>query len=100
MRILENSHFDYRLRGLIGRSLAMKKHERLAESERHLRLSAMDALEVLRNQAGLRDEDRAKFHIDLIRLPSREKAGLVDVRFNSPVRKTICCVSLPTATHF
>jgi hypothetical protein len=33
-----------------------------------------------------------------MRLPSGEKVGLVDIRFDSPHRKTVCCV--PVATHF
>jgi hypothetical protein len=78
----------------------MKEHERLAESVRHLRRTAMDALEVLRKESGFRDDDRAKFHIGLMRLVSGDKVGLVDIRFDSPARKTICCVSLPAATHF
>jgi hypothetical protein len=78
----------------------MKKHERLAEPDRLLRRTAMDALEVLRREAGFRAEDRAKFHIGLIRLSSGDKVGLVDIRFDSPDRKTVCCVSLPTSTHF
>jgi len=78
----------------------MKEHERLAEAERHLRRTAMDVLEVLRKEAGFREEDRAEFHIGLMQLPSRDKVGLVDIRFDSPARKTVCCVSLPTAGHF
>src|SRR5215204_5025349 len=86
--------------GSLGRSFAMKEHERLAEAERHLRRTAMDVLEVLRKEAGFREEDRAEFHIGLMQLPSRDKVGLVDIRFDSPARKTVCCVSLPTAGHF
>lgn len=78
----------------------MKKHERLAERDRLSRRTAMDALEVLRKEAGLREEDRAEFHIGLMRLPSRDIVGLVDIHFDSPARKTVCCVSLPTASHF
>ena len=41
----------------------MKEHERLAEPDRHLRRSAMDALEVLRKEVGFQDDDQAEFHI-------------------------------------
>lgn len=78
----------------------MKEHERLAEPDRHLRRTAMDALEVLRKEAGFRDDDQAEFHIGLMRLVSGDKVGLVDIRFDSPARKTVYCVSLPAATHF
>src|SRR5262245_24681330 len=79
---------------------AMKTYERLAESDRHLRRTGMDALEVLREQAGFEDDDWAEFDIGLMRLPAGNKVGLTDVRFDSPTRKTVCCVSLPTSTHF
>jgi len=41
----------------------MKEYKRLAERDRHLRYTAMDALEVLRKEADFQDGDRAKFHI-------------------------------------
>jgi hypothetical protein len=41
----------------------MKEHERLAKPDRHLRRTAMDALEVLRKEVGFQDDDQAEFHI-------------------------------------
>jgi hypothetical protein len=78
----------------------MKEHERLAEPDRHLRRTAMDALEVLRKEASFQDDDQAEFHIGLLRLVSGDKVGLVDIRFDRPARRTVCCVSLPASTHF
>ena len=78
----------------------MKEHERLAESDRHLRRTAMDALEVLRKEVGFQDDDRAEFHIGLLRLVSGDKVGLVDIRFDYRARKSVCYVSLPASTHF
>jgi hypothetical protein len=78
----------------------METHERLAESDRHLRCTAMDALEVLRQRAGFQDDDQAQFQIGLMQLPSGDKVGLIDIRFNRSAHKTVYCVSLPAATHF
>ena len=78
----------------------MKEHERLAEPDRHLRRTAMDALEVLRKEVGFQDDDQAEFHVGLMRLVSDDKVGVVDIRFERPARKTVCCVSLPASTHF
>src|SRR2546425_1149654 len=78
----------------------MKVYERLAEPDRHLRHTAMDALEVLRNEADFQDDDRAKFDIGLLPLPLGDKVGLIDIRFDCPARETIDIVSLRTATHF
>lgn len=78
----------------------MKEHERLAEPDRHLRRTAMDALEVLRKEVGFQDDDQAEFHVGLMELLSDDKVGVVDIKFERPTRKTVCCVSLPTSTHF
>jgi hypothetical protein len=78
----------------------MKELKLLAEPDRHLRRTAMDALEVLRREADFRDDDQAVFHIGLMRLVSGDKVGLVNILFDSPARKTVSCVSLPAATHF
>jgi hypothetical protein len=78
----------------------MKEHERLEEPDRHLRRTTMDALEVLRKEVGFQDDDQAEIHIGLLRLVSGDKVGLVDIRFDRPVRRTVCCVSLPASTHF
>jgi hypothetical protein len=64
----------------------MKPHKLLAEKDRHSRCSAMDALEILRREAGFEDDDCAVAHVGCLRLPSRDKVGLVDVKFNSPAR--------------
>jgi hypothetical protein len=78
----------------------MKVYKRLAESDRHLRRTVMDALVVLCKQAGFQDDDRAEFHISLLLLPSSDKVGLIDIHFDCPARETIDIVSLPTSTHF
>ncbi len=78
----------------------MSTYVRLAEPDRTKRRTAMDALEVLRKQADFQDNDTAQFHIRLLRLPSGEKVGLVDIHSHDPKSDTIHCVSLPTSTHF
>ena len=78
----------------------MLTYVRLAEPDRTKRRTAMDALEVLRKQAGFQDNDTAQFHIGLMRLPSGEKVGLVDIRYHNPASDTVNCVSLPTSRHF
>lgn len=78
----------------------MKKYELLAEPDRDSRRTVMDALEVLRNEAGFQDGDRAQFHIGLLRPPSGDKVGLIQLRFDAPLRDATSCVSLPAATYF
>lgn len=78
----------------------MKEHERLAECDRHLRRTAMDALEVLRKEAGFQDDDWAEFHVGFLRLPSSDNVGQVDICFDDPARRKTCRVSLPASTHF
>ena len=65
----------------------MKEHERLAEPDRHLRRTAMDALEVLRKEVGFQDDDQAEFHVGLMRLVSDDKVGVVDIQFERPAGK-------------
>lgn len=78
----------------------MPLYKRLAEDERHLRRTAADALEVLRHQAGFQDADRAIMDVGLLRLPSGDSVGLVQIVFKSVASEKISCVSLPTSTHF
>jgi hypothetical protein len=78
----------------------MKEHVRLAESDRRLRRTAMDALEALRKEAGFEDDDRAEFYIGLLQLVSGDKVGLVYIRFDCHRQKKVYYVSLPTSTHF
>ena len=78
----------------------MKAHERLAENERHLRCSAMDAVEVFCSQRSFQNDDCAVAHVGFLRLPSGNKVGLIDIRFDSPERRTVASVSLPVSTHF
>ncbi len=59
----------------------------------------MDALEVLRQEANLRDDDHATAHVGFLRLPSNEKIGLLSIR-HSDTTQRVNCVSLPAATHF
>ena len=71
----------------------MSTYVRLAEPDRTKRRTAMDALEVLRKQADFQDNDTAQFHIRLLRLPSGEKVGLVDIRSHSP-RTSVAIVTV------
>jgi hypothetical protein len=78
----------------------MRKYERLLEEGRNSRRTIADALEVLRSVAAFNEHDRAEICIGLLRLPSGDVVGLVDVCFNAPLREKACRVSLPTSGAF
>ena len=78
----------------------MKEYKHLAEADRNLRRTAMDAVEVLRNEVGFQDDDQAEFQIGLMRLASGNLVGLVEIHFDDLTGKVVYRVSLPTSTHF
>jgi DNA methylase len=78
----------------------MPCYERLQEQERTQRRTIAEALEVLRQNAGFKDTDRAKIRIGPLQLPSGEVASLVCIFFESPNNDTIFIVSLLTSAEF
>ena len=77
----------------------MPQYERLSEEARNSRRTTSDAIEVLREKAGFGKNDRAEISIGLLKLPSAELVGLVQIVFEPPGDKGYV-VSLPTAKHF
>jgi hypothetical protein len=68
--------------------------------QRRFRRTVNDALEVLRREAQFKDNDRAKFRIGLLKLPSADVVGLVEIVFDAPLREKGFIVSLPTCVRF
>ena len=78
----------------------MKKHERLVDADRLLRRTAMESslrFCAQRPASGMTIRQRISYWSHAL---MGDEVGLVDIRFGSPVRKTVYCVSLPTSTHF
>jgi len=78
----------------------MVQFERLFEENRNLRRTIADVIEVLHNEVGFCDDDRAQIRVGLGKLPSAEVVGLVQILFDRPSNGKCYVVSLPTSTHF
>ena len=78
----------------------MQKYERLSGGQHEARRTVADALEVLRSSVGFTDNDRATIRIDLLRLPSRQVVGLINLLFEAPNREEVYVTSLPTSAYF
>lgn len=78
----------------------MLRVERLAESERNLRRTVADAIEILRTGAVFGRHDRAVISVGPLTLPSREAVGVVQLVFESPALARRFVVSLPSSKHF
>jgi hypothetical protein len=77
----------------------LAQYERLREKGRTLRRTIADAIEILRQDVGFKDTDRARIQVGGLRLPSQETVGLVHVLFDSLDERTFI-VSLPTSGEF
>jgi len=60
----------------------------------------MDALDVMRSIPDFAKAARATISVNLLRLPSGDVVGLVDVKYLGPVPEMVCIVSLPTSSEF
>jgi hypothetical protein len=78
----------------------MTQYERLSEENRNSRRTIADIIEVLRNEGGFCDDDRAQIRVGLGKLPSAEVVGVVQILFDRPSDDRGYVVSLPTSTHF
>ncbi len=78
----------------------MRQYQRLSEEARNSRRTMADAVEVLREQAGFGENDRAEICIALLKLPSAEVVGLVQIMFEPKTASKAYVVSLPTAKQF
>ena len=78
----------------------MPQYERLCEEGRISRRTMADAIEVLREKAGFGDNDRAEIFIGLLKLPSAEVVGLVQIIFDRQIGDKAYVVSLPTSKQF
>lgn len=78
----------------------MARYERLFEEARTSRRTIADALDVLRDARDFKDGDRAKIGIGLLKLPSGDVVGLVNLFFEIPPGEEVCIVSLPTSAEF
>jgi hypothetical protein len=78
----------------------MPQYERLCEEGRISRRTMADAIEVLHEKAGFGDNDRAEISIGLLKLPSAEVVGLVQITFDPQIGDKAYVVSLPTSKQF
>ena len=78
----------------------MRYYERLAEDDRMMRRTIADALEVLREFAGFKATNHAEIRIGLLKLPSSNVVGLVDLEFAAPLEEKTYSISLPTSAQF
>jgi hypothetical protein len=78
----------------------MPEYQRLLEDHRNSRRSVADAINVLHEAAGFGAHDRAKIRVGLMRLPSNDIVGLVDVLLEASRGKKVYVASLPTSAHF
>ena len=78
----------------------MRRYERLAEQDRVLRRTVVDAIEVLRSIPDIAEQSRAVIRVNPLGLPSGEVVGMVDVEFDGPLPEMVCIVSLPTSGQF
>jgi hypothetical protein len=78
----------------------MPQYERLCEEGRISRRTMADAIEVLHQKAGFGDNDRAEIAIGLLKLPSAEIVGLVQIIFDPQIGDKAYVVSLPTSKQF
>jgi hypothetical protein len=78
----------------------MTQYERLSEENRNSRRTIADIIEVLHNEGGFCDDDRAQIRVGLGKLPSAEVVGVVQILYDRPSNDRGYVVSLPTSTHF
>jgi hypothetical protein len=78
----------------------MPQYERLCEAGRISRRTLADAIEVLHQKAGFGDNDRAEIAIGLLKLPSAEVVGLVQIIFDPQIGDKAYVVALPTSKQF
>ncbi len=78
----------------------MVRYERLFEEARNSRRTIADALDLLRDARGFKDSDQANIRIELLKLPSGDVVGLVNLFFEIPSGEEVCIVSLPTSAEF
>jgi hypothetical protein len=78
----------------------MQRYERLSEEARNSRRTMADAVEVLREKVGFGDNDRAEVSIGLLKLPSAEVVGVVQIIFDPQRGDKAYVVSLPTSKQF
>jgi hypothetical protein len=78
----------------------MPQYERLCEEGRISRRTMADAIEVLHEKAGFGANDRAEISIGLLKLPSAEVVGLVQITFDPQIGDKAYVVSLPTSKQF
>lgn len=77
-----------------------KKYQRLDEDNRLSRRTIADALEVLRTFADFKADDHATIHIGLLKLPSSDVVGMIDLEFFAQHKERTYLVSLPTSKTF
>jgi len=77
----------------------MLTYVRVRDDQRHRRRTIRDAIEVLCEYAGFREDDQAIIRIGLLRIPSGDIVGLLDIVFYAQVDIAFI-VSLPTSTTF
>jgi hypothetical protein len=75
------------------------QHVRLGAQGRDARGKISDAIALLRTEANFCEHDRATICVGLLRLPSCEMVGLVEVVFEAPWVKTVYRVPLRTAAR-
>jgi hypothetical protein len=78
----------------------MQHHERLREEERNQRRTVSHAIDVLAHDAGFGSADVAEIQVGIMRLPSRDDVGLVNVVFDSRTLGKTLIVSLATSAEF
>jgi hypothetical protein len=77
----------------------MRQYQRLLEDRRNSRRTVADALEVLREVGGFKENDHAQVHVGALRLPSADVVGLIEIRFEHPFQENVRIVSLPSSTE-
>jgi hypothetical protein len=78
----------------------MPQYERLSEEARNSRRTMADAIELLHQNVGFGENDRAEISIGLLKLPSSEVVGLVQIIFDPQIGDKAYVVSLPTSKRF
>jgi hypothetical protein len=84
----------------------MRQHERLAEKVRNSRRTIADALMVLYDKVDFAEKDRAEISIGLLKLPSAEVVGVLQIILSRPAtsrgrrRKSMCPEGIGRAHHY
>jgi hypothetical protein len=78
----------------------MRQYARISEEGRNSRRTIADAVEALREVVDFKEHDRAEIRIGLIRLPSNQIVGLVNLEFITSFREKVFVVSLPSSAQF